>query len=581
MTDQRNLILAIVLSILILLGFQYFYEAPRVEAQRQAEQARQQTTEAVAPAPGTTATAPGAIPGAIPGQAAAPAGPRPRAEVLAATDRVRVEGARVHGSIAAVGGRLDDLTLADYHETVDPSSPEVTLLSPAGAPHPYYADFGWVAAGGGSPALPGPDTRWTVQGGPLTPDTPVTLSWDNGQGLVFERVVAVDRNYMFTVTQRVRNQSGAPVTLHPYGLVSRQGTPATSGYYILHEGPLGVIDGTLREIDYSDLQQQPPREYDTTGGWLGITDKYWLVSLVPAQDQPVKARFVHSQRDGQDRYQVDTLGPALTVQPGASGEYTSRVFAGAKEVRLLDAYAEQLGITNFDLAVDFGWFYFLTKPFFYALDYLARLIGNFGVAILVFTVFIKAVFFPLANKSYRSMSRMKALQPQMKELQEKYADNRERMSQELMALYRKEKVNPVSGCLPIVIQIPVFFALYKVLFVTIEMRHAPFFGWIQDLSAPDPTSIWNLFGLLPWGPGPAMIALGVWPIIMGITMWLQQKLNPAPPDPIQARVFMMLPILFTFMLAAFPAGLVIYWAWNNLLSIAQQWLIMRRMGVKA
>ncbi|WP_207480278.1 membrane protein insertase YidC [Arenibaculum pallidiluteum] len=573
MTDQRNLILAIVLSILILLGFQWFYEAPR-QAQQQAQQAQQQATEA--PTPGAS------------GQAAAPAGapaafaPRPRAEVLAASERVRIDTPRLHGSISATGGRIDDLTLADYKETTEPGSPEVTLLSPSGTEHPYYADFGWVPAGGSAaPALPGPETRWTVQGGPLGPERPVTMTWDNGQGLVFERTVSVDRNFMFTVVQRVRNTGGQPVALHPYSLVSRHGTPHTSGYYILHEGPLGVIGGTLREVKYNDLAaKEAPQPAETTGGWIGITDKYWLVSLVPPQDQPSTLRFVHSQRDGTDRYQVDMLGQATTVQPGATAEFTTRVFAGAKEVRLLDAYGDQLGIPNFDKAVDFGWFYWLTKPFFYALDYLARLFGNFGIAILVFTVFVKAVFFPLANKSYRAMSRMKALQPQMKELQERYADNRERMSQELMALYKREKVNPVSGCLPIVIQIPVFFALYKVLFVTIEMRHAPFFGWIHDLSAPDPTSIWNLFGLLPWGTGPAMIAIGLWPLIMGVTMWLQQKMNPAPPDPIQARVFMLLPIMFTFMLASFPAGLVIYWSWNNLLSVAQQWLIMRREGAR-
>jgi YidC/Oxa1 family membrane protein insertase len=575
MTDQRNLLLAILLSIVILLGFQFLYERPRME-QRQSELARQQATEQVQ-APG----APGA-PGAVPGTTgAAPGTPLDREELIAATAdrRVRIDTPRLHGSISAVGGRLDDLTLADYNTTVEPGSPEIVLLAPQQSGSPYYAEFGWVAGQGTDMPVPGPDTRWEVEGGPLTPDSPVTMRWDNGRGLIFERVFSVDRNYMFTVAQRVRNETGEPVTLFPYGLVSRHGTPGTSGYYILHEGPLGVLDGTLREIDYDDLQEDRTVQEDTTGGWIGITDKYWLVSIVPPQDKPVTGRFVYNERDGVDRYQVDTLGAAETVPAGGTVEHTSRVFAGAKEVRLLDAYSEELGIQNFDLAIDFGWFYFLTKPFFYALDTLARLFGNFGVGILVFTVFVKALFFPLANKSYRAMSKMKALQPEMMKIRERYGNDRERMSQEIMALYKREKANPVSGCLPILIQIPVFFALYKVLFVTIEMRHAPFFGWIQDLSAPDPTSIFNLFGAIPWDP-PAMLMIGVWPIIMGITMYLQQKLNPAPPDPVQARVFMALPFVFTFMLASFPAGLVIYWAWNNALSILQQWVIMRRMGVK-
>ncbi|HEV7368876.1 membrane protein insertase YidC [Arenibaculum sp.] len=574
MTDQRNLLLAILLSIAILLGFQFLYEIPRME-QRQAEVARQQATEQTLPQPGAP-LAPGAVPGA-----AAPGAPLDREGVVSATaeNRIRIDTPRLHGSISATGGRIDDLTLADYHVTVEPGSPEIVLLSPPRAPNPYYAEFGWVGGEGTTVPLPGPDTAWNVEGGPLTPDSPITMRWDNGQGLVFEKTISVDRNFMFTVTQRVFNRSGETVRLFPYGFVSRQGTPETSGYYILHEGPLGVVDGRLQEIDYEDLETGAPVENDTVGGWIGITDKYWLVSLVPPQDEAVETRFLRSARDGQDRYQVDTLGTVKEVAPGGSTEYTTRLFAGAKQVRLLDAYAEQYGITNFDRAIDFGWFYFLTKPFFYALDFLGRLFGNFGVAILVFTVFVKLVFFPLANKSYRAMSKMKALQPEMVKIRERYGNDRERMSQEIMALYKREKANPVSGCLPILIQIPVFFALYKVLFVTIEMRHAPFFGWIQDLSAPDPTSVFNLFGLIPWDT-PAMLTIGVWPIIMGITMYLQQKLNPAPPDPIQARVFMALPFVFTFMLASFPAGLVIYWAWNNTLSILQQWVIMRRMGVK-
>jgi len=566
MTDQRNLLLAIVLSIAILLGFQFLYEGPKVQ-QRQAEQARQ--TEQTVNVPAPTAQAPEA--------------PKDRpqllAEQFAAGTRVKIATPSLHGSVNLLGGRIDDLTLANYHVTPDPKSPEIVLLSPAGAPNGYYAEFGWVPEDRSVPT-PDANTRWTAQGTELTPDKPLVLTWDNGKGLVFERTVAVDPDYMFTITQRVRNTGSAPVKLLPYSLVSRHGTPYTEGFYILHEGPLGVFDGKLYETKYDDLKSAKTVTKQTTGGWIGITDKYWLVSLVPDQKAPVTARFLHNTRGTEDRYQVDAMADQpLEVAPGATAEQTARLFAGAKQVKLLDAYAEKYGITNFDLAIDFGWFYFLTKPFFYALDMLARLIGNFGVAILIFTVIVKAVFFPLANKSYHAMAKMKKLQPQMQQLRERFDDDKARLNQEMMALYKREKVNPMAGCLPILIQIPVFFALYKVLFVTIEMRHAPFYGWIHDLSAPDPTTIFNLFGLIPWNP-PAMLMLGAWPLIMGVTMYLQQKMNPAPPDPVQQKVFAFLPVVFTFMLASFPAGLVIYWAWNNLLSIIQQWIIMRQDGVK-
>ncbi|TWA90795.1 protein translocase subunit yidC [Azospirillum brasilense] len=577
MTDQRNLILAIALSIAILLGFQYFYDGPRVKQQQAAQQAAQ-TEQSVAPG---AATAPGAAPGSVPGTAA-PATVRDRAgllaEQMAAGTRVKINTPSLHGSVNLVGGRIDDLTLADYRVTPDPKSPEIVLLAPAGTPEAYYAEFGWVPEDKSQP-VPGADTRWTAAGTALTPDQPLTLTWDNGKGLVFERTIAVDQNFMFTITQKVRNTGSAPVSLLPYSLVSRAGTPHTDGYYILHEGPLGVFDGKLNEHKYDDLRKAGTVSAQSTGGWIGITDKYWLVSLVPDQKAPMTARFVHSAPGGTDRYQVDTLGKAVEVAPGATIELTDRLFAGAKQVRLLDEYSDKLGIANFDLAIDFGWFYFLTKPFFYGLDLLGRLFGNFGIAILVFTVIVKAAFFPLANKSYHAMAKMKKLQPKMMELRDRFGDDKVRLNQEMMALYKREKVSPVSGCLPILIQIPVFFALYKVLFVTIEMRHAPFFGWIHDLSAPDPTTIFNLFGLIPWQP-PHLLMLGLWPIIMGITMYFQQKLNPAPPDPVQQKVFQFLPIIFTFMLASFPAGLVIYWAWNNTLSIAQQWIIMRQDGVK-
>ncbi len=488
---------------------------------------------------------------------------------------MKIETPSLHGSIDLSGARFDDLTLATYHETVGPKSPEVELLSPTGTQEPYLAELGWVAA---SPDIkvPGPQTRWTASGGPLTPTNPVTLTWDNGQGLVFTRTISVDPNYMFTVRDAVRNTGDAPVKLTPYGLVSRTGTPHVAGYYILFEGMLGYLDGSLQEVKYSSLSPEKPLDFPSNGGWLGFTDKYWLTALIPPQSEAIKARFTHTVDGGVDRYQTDYLGPEVTIAPNGTGETSARFFAGAKEVNLLDAY-QATGIPLFDHAIDFGWFYFLTKPIFLVLQFFDRVLGNFGLAILLLTLCVKLLFFPLANKSYNAMSKMKLLQPEIQKLRERFPDDKARQQQEMMALYKRVGANPLAGCLPIVIQIPVFFSLYKVLFVTIEMRHAPFFGWIRDLSAPDPTSFANLFGLLPFAP-PHILMIGAWPLIMGLTMFLQQKLNPQPVDPVQARMFMLLPIVFTYMLAAFPAGLVIYWAWNNLLSIAQQWTIMRRAG---
>jgi YidC/Oxa1 family membrane protein insertase len=583
MFDQRNLIIAIVLSIAIVLGFEFLYNAPRLERERalQAERAKSQATTQVTPPgqPGTPAATNASAPSA-PGaaQAVAASALADRANVIARGPRIRIESPDLQGSILLTGGRIDDLTLTHYRETTNPTSPAIVLLSPNGTANPYFAEHGWVAITPGI-AVPGADTLWQADRRILRPGEPVTLSWDNGEGLRFERRYAIEGEFMFQVTQRVTNASGAPVQLHAYGLASRTGTPATLGFYILHEGPVGVFNGTLKETSYEDVVKARTIEQKTTGGWIGITDKYWLVALIPDQKRETTTRFAHSLVGGQDRYQVDILGPAETVAPGAGMELTTRLFGGAKQVRLLDGYADTLGITLFDRAIDFGWFWFLTKPIFKLLDFFNQLIGNFGLAILLLTVLIKLVFFPLANKSYRAMNKMKQLQPEMEKLRERYGEDRQRMSQEMMALYKKTGANPMSGCLPVVIQIPVFFALYKVLFITIEMRHAPFFGWIRDLSAPDPTTVFNLFGLIPWTP-PDLLHVGAWPLVMGLTMFLQQKMSPQPPDPVQAKMFLALPVVFTIMLAAFPAGLVIYWAWNNVLSVLQQWVLMRRMGIK-
>jgi YidC/Oxa1 family membrane protein insertase len=568
--EQRNLLIAIALSVGILIGFQFFF-------QRLHPPVPHPPTEATSPAVSPTAPAAsgGAPTASAPGAAAAKA-TESVAQAIAGTPRVDIETPSLHGSIALIGAKFDDLALAKYHETVNPKSPEVSLLSPSGTANPYLAEFGWVPAEPGKVNVPGPDTVWKASAGPLTPSHPVTLTWDNGEGLVFSRTVSIDPNYLFTVRDEVRNTGRTPVSLLPYGLIARTGTPQVAGYYILFEGMIGYIDGSLHEIKYSSLSPGQPNNFTSAGGWLGFTDKYWLTALIPSQQEPIKADFIHTQENGIDRYQTDYLGPPVTVAPNSSGGTSTRFFAVAKELNLLEAYSAS-GIPLFEYSIDFGWFWFLTKPIFRILLVLEHFLGNFGLAILLFTLGVKLLFFPLANKSYQAMSKMKLLQPEIQKLRERFPDDRARQQQEMMALYKRVGANPLAGCLPIVIQIPVFFSLYKVLFVTIEMRHAPFYGWIRDLSAPDPTSFANLFGLLPFAP-PEFLMIGAWPLIMGLTMFLQQKLNPQPVDPMQARMFMILPVVFTYMLAHFPAGLVIYWAWNNTLSIGQQWLIMHRAG---
>jgi YidC/Oxa1 family membrane protein insertase len=594
--ENKNLIVAIVLSVAVLIGWQYFFAAPQAEKQRLATQEQSTQVNPNAPNPPSTPSQAGGpsapVPGTVP---AAPAVPvvESREAALARSPRVAIDSPAIAGSINLRGGRIDDVALKHYRETVDPKSPNIVLFSPSGSQNPYYADFGWVGAQAG--ALPGADTVWTADKTTLTPSSPVTLTWDNGQGLVFRRTISVDERSMFSVKNAVENRGSAPVTLHPYGLVSRHGMPTTLGYYVLHEGMIGVLgDQGLQEYTYTNIDKEGPtaglntvgRVWDgVTGGFLGITDKYWAAAVVPDQTQPYQGSFTSRQEPNGRVYQANMLGNAQTLQPGATTEVTQHLFAGAKEVAVVDNYRDTLNIKNFDLLIDWGWFYFITKPLFMVLDFFYRLFGNFGVAILLVTVVLKLVFFPLANKSYASMAKMKAVQPEMTSIRERYADDKMKQQQALMELYKKEKINPVAGCWPVLIQIPVFFALYKVLFVTIEMRHAPFFGWIRDLAAPDPTSIFNLFGLLPYNPGAVPVVgpflmLGAWPIIMGITMWLQMKMNPEPPDPIQKQVFAWMPVIFTFMLGSFPAGLVIYWAWNNLLSVSQQAFIMKRNGVK-
>ena len=583
--ENRNLILAISLSMLVMLGWFYFVDTPRMEAERaRLEAAGQQSAPAAAvpavpAAPGSDAPQPGTNP-PLPSAETMSGVTLSRSAMLATTPRIRIDNGQVHGSISLRGGRLDDLTLVTYRETVSPDSPEIILLSPAGTPEPYYAEYGFVSADGAKPALPDAQTLWSGDVNQvLRPGVPVTLHWDNGAGLKFTRTYEVDEHYLFTITEKVDNSGAAPVSLMPYGLVSRHYTPPISGYFILHEGLLGVLAGTLNEITYEDIRETGSVKTQGAGGWLGITDKYWLVSLIPDQAADFAGSFSYRPLAGKDRYQADYLRAAIVIAPGQSSEITSRLFAGAKKVSLIDAYAEKYSITLFDRAIDWGWFYFLTKPLFVVIDWFYGLTGNFGIAIILLTLVVKAAFFPLANKSYVAMSKMKKLQPLMLEVREKFPDDKMRQQQEMMDLYKREKANPLSGCLPMLVQIPVFFALYKVLFVTIEMRHAPFFGWINDLAAPDPTSLFNLFGLIPWSP-PDFLLIGIWPILMGVSMWMQQRLNPAPTDPVQEKVFMWMPVFFTFLLGTFPAGLVIYWTVNNVLSIIQQALIMKREGAE-
>jgi YidC/Oxa1 family membrane protein insertase len=585
MENNRNFFITIALSILILTVWQVFFMNPRIERQREAARIEQErlaqeggaaTPGGEVPAlPGTPAGSAPSVPGGGAGGAATD-----RASLVAAGGRVRIDTPSLSGSINLTGARIDDLLLKDYRVAVERDSPNIDLLNPAPLPQGYFAEVGYTGAADPT-ALPGPDTVWTVEGEPLlTPDTPVTLTTTSSTGLTFTRTITVDADYLFTVVDQIANPGGEAVTLSNYGRVTRFFKPAEASIYVLHEGLIGVT-GTegLQEIDYSDIEEDlaiTPSK--STDGWLGITDKYWAVALVPESGKGFQPRYTY-QTDGRARYQADFVTDPITIAPGQSHTVETLVFAGAKEVATIQSYQDQLNIRQFDLLIDWGWFYFITKPMFWLIDYLYKLLGNFGLAILATTVVVKAIFFPLANKSYKSMANMKKVQPAMLEIREKYADDKMKQQQAMMELYKTEKINPIAGCWPILIQIPVFFALYKVLYVTIEMRHAPFFGWIQDLAAPDPTSIFNLFGLLPYDV-PAFLLIGVWPLIMGITMFLQMRMNPTPPDPTQAMIFNWMPVVFTFMLATFPAGLVIYWAWNNFLSILQQGIIMKRQGAK-
>ena len=579
MDDQnKNLILATVLSFLVILG--WFVAGPMLFPQWfPTEPAVEQTSELTPP----VAEAPAADAAAVATEQAQP---------LPEAPRLTIDTPKLSGSLSMIGGRIDDLSLKTYRETIDPASPEVRLLSAVGQEHPYYAVFGWLPGNGlNAEDVPGAKTEWKIaSGGTLAPEKPVTLRWENGKGLIFTRTIAIDADFLFTVTDSVQNTGTAEARLANYGIVARHGLPKMQNIYVVHEGAIRRTDGKFAETNYDDVADFSVVESEglpaevveaTTDGWIGFTDHYWMTTLVPEQGKPWKA--VTKYVPGSDIYQAEVRQPVVAVAPGTSYETTTRLFAGAKEWETIKSYQNEGGIAGFIDSIDWGWFYFLTKPIFSLLHWLHGVIGNMGLAIIALTFVLKVLVLPLAYKSYVSMARMKELQPEMEALKERAGEDKQKLQKEMMQLYKDKKVNPAAGCLPILIQIPIFFSLYKVIFVTLELRHAPFFGWLNDLSAPDSSSMYNLFGLLPWnGPATgsltAMIFIGILPIILGITMWLQQKLNPAPADPVQQQIFAWMPWVFMFMMSTFASGLIVYWITNNTITFIQQYLIMASHG---
>ena len=498
-----------------------------------------------------------------------------RSAAINKSKRIKLENQNIKGSISLQGAVIDDVTFKNYKEKLN-SENNVTFLNPKNSSKEYFIETGWASTGNQKISLPLDSSIWKIKGNEtLTPGNPITLYWDNNEGLVFTKKIEIDEKFLFTITQKIQNNSSKAFQLYPYGQITRSGKPEGRQIYILHEGFLGVFGDELKEKDYDDIEKEK-FTINSSKGWLGITDKYWLTALVPEKGKEFKSEFSFSRNKYRANYIIKDVA---ILNPGSEITNKINTFVAAKEVSVIDSYAEKLNIEKFDLAIDWGWFYFFTKPLFFIIDYFFKLTGNFGFAIVIITALIRLMFFPLANYSFKSMAKMKLLQPEMVRLKGLHKEDKVKLQQEMMALYKREKVNPVSGCLPVLIQIPFFFAIYKMLYVTLEMRHQPFFGWIKDLSDRDPTSVFNLFGLIPWDP-PSFLLIGAWPILMGISMFIQQKLNPTPPDPIQAKIFMFFPIFLTIILAPFPSGLVVYWTVNNVLTIAQQWVIMRGTKVK-
>ena len=560
--DNKNVFIAIALSMSVLLFWGAFFETPR-----QINENQNQNKNEIIKKNEQSEITPNILPEKIITEIS-------RKDALTKVDRIIVENEKVTGSISLQGAIFDDLSFKNYKTTLD-SEENVIFLNPKETKDGYYIESGWTSVGN-KIAVPNLDTIWKVKGNRvLSNNSDVTLEWDNGRGLTFTKTISLDEKYLFKIKQKVKNNTSSEVNLYPYAQITRNKKPDdVMGFYILHEGFIGVFDGELKEDDYDDVKDKKIVR-NSDNGWLGITDKYWVTAIVPPEDQNFKSSFLYK-----DNFRANyILNSPVSISPKTSSENEVRLFVAAKEVETVDGYAESENIDKFDLTIDWGWFYFFTKPLFFVIDYLFKFSGNFGIAIVLITLAIRIIFFPLANYSFRSMAKMKAVQPEMVRLKELHKDDKVKLQQEMMALYRKEKINPASGCLPILIQIPFFFAIYKMLFISLEMRHQPFFGWIQDLSAKDPTTIFNLFGLIPWDP-PGFLIIGIWPILMGLTMYLQQKLNPAPADPIQAKIFAFFPLFLTVILAPFPSGLVVYWTVNNVLTIAQQWVIMRQTKVK-
>ena len=556
--DSKNVLMAIVLSTLVLVFWATFFEPPPVERQIAADQVTK-SEELSSPSIEKVELSKKIA----------------RDDTIDSVARVKIENNNIKGSISLQGAIIDDIIFKNYKESLE-SDQKVIFLNPKSSDEGYYIETGWASNSNEKLKLPLDNTIWKVKGNKvLTPNKPIVLEWDNNEGLIFTKKIELDDKYLFKISQGIKNTSNKSYEFFPYAQITRNYKPDVIPIYILHEGFIGMFDDELKEEDYEDVEDEK-FIINSSKGWLGITDKYWLTAIVPEKGKKFKSEFLSI--DG--KYKANFIIKEATVlSSNASITNEINAFVMAKEVAVIDDYAEKLGIEKFDLTIDWGWFYFITKPLFFVIEYFFKLTGNFGVAIIILTALVRIVFFPLANYSFRSMAKMKILQPEMIRLKELHKDDKTKLQQEMMALYKREKVNPVSGCLPVLIQIPFFFAVYKMLYVTIEMRQQPFFGWIQDLSARDPTSIFNLFGLIPWDP-PTFLMIGVWPILMGLTMFLQQRLNPTPPDPMQAKIFMFLPIFLTIILAPFPSGLVVYWTVSNVLTMAQQWVIIRGTKVK-
>ena len=562
--DSKNVLMAVILSTVIIVGWQVLVVDPELKKTKTEVTKIEQTTSANNGKPSAPS---------INNKLPAPQKLISRTDAVSSEQRVRLENEKLTGSISLNGALIDDVVLKTYKETLDKNSKQVVILNPKKMNTGYYLESGWASAN--NLKVPDNNSVWTlVKNKSLTPQTPIELEWDNKNGLIFNKKIEIDNQYLFKITESIKNNSKNKVDLFHYSQITRKEKPSVQDFYILHEGLVGVIDESLQEQKYDDIKEKNEK-YQGTEGWVGITDKYWLTAIVPQKKEAFNAEFTFN-----DSYKANyILTNPTSIEPGKTNSRSAQLFIGAKEVNVIDGYTKTADIKKFDLAIDWGWFYFFTKPLFFIIDYLYKFCGNFGIAIVLLTAGIRLLFFPLANYSFASMAKMKALQPEMVRLKDLHKDDKQKIQLEMMALYRKEKINPVSGCLPMLIQIPFFFAIYKMLFVTLEMRHAPFFGWIQDLSAPDPTSLFNLFGLIPWSP-PSFLIIGVWPILMGLSMWVQQKLNPAPTDPIQAKIFAFFPLFLTVMLASFPSGLVVYWTVNNVLTMAQQYIIIRKTTIK-